>query len=101
MAQTKKKTPDVHEIATAIERGCKHPSQVDEGSTYARNLANALRHKGWEDYETHSYCKVASYEAHLKKGHRRVEITSACFMGVFTDIRSWTIDECGRCETGS
>lgn len=97
MPETQKKTYTPAEIAQALNNGCKVPGQVEEGATWGRTLAEVLRRLDWVDFESHSYCKVASFEAHLKKGHRKVEIISASFMGVFTEVRVHDEVECARC----
>lgn len=63
--------------------------QVEQGVSFARDLADDLLRDGWKTYDTFSYCKKALFEAHLEKEGRRVEIISSHFMGEFTLIRSF------------
>jgi len=92
-------TVDPYAMAKLIDRGCKHPSQVEKGREFASNLASILMSLGWEEYESYSYCKVASFEQHLQKGHRRIEIISSSFIGVFTIMDEHQVDTCDCCST--
>ena len=49
-----------------------------------------LRDLGWDPATSYSECSKASFESHRKKGNRSVEIISASFMGVFTEVRVYT-----------
>lgn len=82
MAQIDKSAIEIDELKpnTSISR------QVEQGREYAVKLYNALRKLGFEDAERHSVCSVATFESHLEKGGKRVEIISSSFMGVFTII---------------
>jgi hypothetical protein len=79
-------------LATKIDDGSTG-MQVEEGGGFGRSLYQGLLSKGWVHAESYSECSKASFEAHLKKGNRRVEIISASFLGVFTDIRCFTVDD--------
>jgi len=87
--ETKKSEISARELAAKVDGG-HEGMQVERGSTFGRSVAGVLYDKGWANYETHSYCTKASFEAHLKKGNRRVEIISSSFMGVFTIVRCST-----------
>lgn len=75
------------EAVEKIENG--NGLQVDKGSRWGRELCAALRENGWKSAKSYSKCSVASFEAHLEKGNKRLEITSACFMGAFTNVYVW------------
>jgi hypothetical protein len=66
---------------------------VDEGSGYARDLDETLRDLGWTTATSYSECSKASFESHLKKGDRRIEIVCASFMGVFTQVSVWNHED--------
>jgi hypothetical protein len=63
--------------------------QEEVGASLAIELAQQLRANGFEDYENHSRCKVASAEYHVRKDGMYVDIASSFFLGVFTIIRAY------------
>lgn len=79
------------DLALEIDDG-RNSITVDQGMSFGRTVAAVLEDKGWRPFETGSYCSKATFETHLKKGNRRVEIISAVFMGAFTQVRCWTVD---------
>lgn len=62
--------------------------EYEMGSTFSRALIDELRGQGFTSTQTYSSCNVASTEAHLASEAVgvRVEIVTACFMGVFTKV---------------
>jgi hypothetical protein len=101
MSNSKTETLTSQQIARAIDGGHKYPHQVEKGAAFAKDLHSALIGRGWDYYESHSYCKVASFESHLQKGHRRIEIISSAFMGVFTTIHTYEVERCSDCLEGT
>lgn len=77
------------EVAARLVAGTLKHEQVDQGESFGRALAVALRKAGYVDLESTSTCKRASYEALLGNGTTEVEITSAVFMGAFTEVTAW------------
>jgi hypothetical protein len=86
------KTISAKALAKKIDDGSEG-MQVEEGSGFARELDEHLRDLGWDPYESLSQCSKASFESHRKKGNRRVEIISASFLGVFTEVRCYTLTD--------
>jgi hypothetical protein len=60
-------------------------SKMVDGN-YGWALDGRLHADGWENHRTFSRCKVASFESHLKKDGRTVEIIVSCCMGTFTQV---------------
>ena len=88
---TKKKI-SAKALAKKIDK-CGGSVTVDEGSGFARELDQHLRASGWTTATSYSECGKASFESHLKKADRRIEIVCASFMGVFTQVSAWNHDD--------
>ena len=87
---TKKKAPSAVDLAARIDAEPNQLNvQVEEGHAYGFALAQELRRLGFKDRRSYSRCSVAGFEAHLQKGQVKVDVTSACFMGCFTEVRAW------------
>ena len=87
MATTKKKI-SAQALAKKIDGGGDSVT-LDEGWGFARDLDLHLRDLGWTTATSYSECSKASFESHLKKADRRIEIVCASFMGVFTQVSVW------------
>jgi hypothetical protein len=85
---TKTKKISAETLAKKIDDGGDSVT-LDEGSGFGRNLDKHLRDLGWKTATSYSECSKASFESHLKKGDRRIEIVCASFMGVFTQVSVW------------
>lgn len=75
-----------NEIVAKVEQGGTFYEQVEEGTQFGRDVAALLRERGWKAYSSLSACKVATFETHLKKGARKIEIVSSFFLGPFTEV---------------
>jgi hypothetical protein len=80
-----KKTID--KIDSHVEKNESLDTQVDSGSEFGSALASHLTKNGWKPYQNLSVCSKASFQAYLEYRGHKIEIISASFMGVFTDIR--------------
>jgi hypothetical protein len=75
------------ELARKIDSGeIKGNTQVTEGDTYGRGVADELRKLGWVTDRRGSTMTKATFEAQLKKDKRRIWIISAVFLGPYTEI---------------
>lgn len=89
MTKGKTMENDVKAIVDDIIEGKPINRQL-EGS-HGREIAKRLYDDGFKERQTYSECSVASYEANLERANDglKVDITVACFMGTFTEIRAF------------
>lgn len=64
-----------------------HEAQVNHGDAFGRRLDEHLRSKGFKPVEQFDRSTVSTYEVVLARENTRVRITSAVFLGAFTDVR--------------
>ena len=81
---------DFARLCREIDAGRESITVDNEGAHFATSLARYLERHSWVEYETYSECSKATAEFHLQKGNRRVDITSAFFLGSFVQIICWT-----------
>ena len=72
------------ELFDRIEAGESFSNNTD--GNYGSELCQLLSEAGYKPYRTYSQCKVASFESHLQKGSREVDVVVSNFMGVFTQV---------------
>jgi hypothetical protein len=82
-------TPNqAEEIAQKILDKQSVPTILD--GHHGQAIERALRQHGAKEAKSHSSCKVASFESHLKlPDGRTVHLVNSNFMGSFTDIEVW------------
>ena len=81
---------DFAKLCKEVDDGRESITVDGEGRQFASSLARYLEQHGWVEYETYSECSKATFEAHVQKGNRRVDIISAVFLGPFVQITCWT-----------